>query len=163
MKRSCCGCGHVFTLKRKVQVSADKSMGKAVKRRRALETVEDILQRQAQNRTRMASMRASETHEQTSRRQEQDRICTASMRASETHEQTLRRQEQNRTRMASMIASETHEQTLLRQEQDRICTASMRASETHEQTLSPCHNFFNHCFQNMCILRHYVIHLYHTC
>ena len=41
VKRSCCGCGHVFTLKRKVQVSADKSMGKAVKRRRALETVED--------------------------------------------------------------------------------------------------------------------------
>ena len=79
VKRSCCGCGHVFTLKRKVQVSADKSMGKAVKRRRALETVEDTLRRQAQNRTRMASMRASETHEQTLRRQEQDRICTASM------------------------------------------------------------------------------------
>ena len=76
VKRSCCGCGHVFTLKRKVQVSADKSMGKAVKRRRALETVEDTLRRQAQNRTRMASMRASETHEQTLRRQEQDRICT---------------------------------------------------------------------------------------
>ena len=37
VKRSCCGCGHVFTLKRKVQVSADKSMGRAVKRRRALE------------------------------------------------------------------------------------------------------------------------------
>ena len=54
MKRSCCGCGHVFTLKRKVQVSADKSMGKAVKRRRALETVEDTLRRQAQNRTHMA-------------------------------------------------------------------------------------------------------------
>ena len=54
VKRSCCGCGHVFTLKRKVQVSADKSMGKAVKRRRALETVEDTLRRQAQNRTRIA-------------------------------------------------------------------------------------------------------------
>ena len=47
MKRSCCGCGHVFTLKRKVQVSADKSMEKALKRRRALETVEDTLRRQA--------------------------------------------------------------------------------------------------------------------
>ena len=79
VKRSCCGCGHVFTLKRQVQVSADKSVGKAVKRRRALQTVEDTLRRQAQNRTRMASMRASETHEQTLRRQEQDRICTASM------------------------------------------------------------------------------------
>ena len=54
VKRSCCGCGHVFTLKTKVQVSADKSMGKAVKRRRALETVEDTLRRQAQNRTRIA-------------------------------------------------------------------------------------------------------------
>ena len=79
VKRSCCGYDHVFTLKMKVQVSADKSMGKAVKRRRALETVEDTLRRQAQNRTRMASVRASETHEQTVRRQEQDRICTASM------------------------------------------------------------------------------------
>ena len=59
--------------------SADKCMRKAVKRRRALETVEDTLRTQAQNRTRMASMRASETNEQTSRRQEQDRICTASM------------------------------------------------------------------------------------
>ena len=76
VKRSCCGCGHVFTMKKKVQVSADKSMGKAVKRRRALETVEDTLRRQAQNRT---SMRASETHEQSLQRQEQDRICTASM------------------------------------------------------------------------------------
>ena len=69
VKRSCCGCGHVCSLKRKVQVSADKSTGKAVKRRRALETVEDTLRRQAQNRqaqnrTRMASMRASETHKQ---------------------------------------------------------------------------------------------------
>ena len=45
VKRSCCGCGHVFSLKRKVQVSADKSMGKAVKHRRALETVEDTLRR----------------------------------------------------------------------------------------------------------------------
>ena len=79
VKRSCCECGHVFTLKRKVQVSADKSMGKAVKRRRALETVEDTLPRQAPNRTCMASMRASETHKQTLRRKEQDRICTASM------------------------------------------------------------------------------------
>ena len=61
MKRSCCGCGHVFTLKRKARVSADKSMGKAVKRRRALETMEDTLQIQEQKRTGMASMRASES------------------------------------------------------------------------------------------------------
>ena len=46
---------------------------------RPLETVEDTLRRQAQNKTSMASMRASETHEQTLRIQEQDRICTASM------------------------------------------------------------------------------------
>ena len=58
VKRSCCGCGHVFTLKRKAWVSADKSMGKAVKRRRALETVEDTLRRQEQNRTRMATWQA---------------------------------------------------------------------------------------------------------
>ena len=47
--------------------SADKSMGKAVKRRRAVETVEDTLQRQEQNRTRMASMRASESQEHSHR------------------------------------------------------------------------------------------------
>ena len=74
VKRSCCGCGHVFTLKRKVQVSADKSMGKAVKRRRALETVEDTLRRQAK-----IERAWHMPHEQTLRRQEQDRICTASM------------------------------------------------------------------------------------
>ena len=84
VKSSCCGCGHVFSLKRKAWVSADKSTGKAVKRRRALETVEDTLRRQEQNRTRTASMRASETHEQTLRKQEQNRTRMASMRASET-------------------------------------------------------------------------------
>ena len=67
VKRSCCGCGHVFTLKRKARGSADKSMGKAVKRRRALQTVEDTLRRQEQNRTRMASMRASESQEHSHR------------------------------------------------------------------------------------------------
>ena len=38
VKRSCCGCGHVVYLEKE---SADKSMGKAMKSRRALETVED--------------------------------------------------------------------------------------------------------------------------
>ena len=126
MKRSCCGCGHVFTLKRKVRVSADKSMGKAVKRRRALETVEDTSRRQEQNRTRMASMRACESQEQTLRRQEQNRTRMASMRASESQEQTLRRQEQDRTCTASMRASETQEQTLQRQKQDRTHRANKR-------------------------------------
>ena len=57
----------LFTLKRKARVSADKSMGKAVKCRRALQTVEDTLRRQEQNRTRMASMRASESQEHSHR------------------------------------------------------------------------------------------------
>ena len=30
VKRSCCGGGHVFTLKRKVQVSADKIYGESI-------------------------------------------------------------------------------------------------------------------------------------
>ena len=51
--------------------------------------------------------RSTETDQQTLQRQEQNRTRMASVRASETCEQTLQRQEQNRTRMASVRASET--------------------------------------------------------
>ena len=66
MKRSMWSCVY---LEKESAGSADKSKGKAVKRRRALETVEETLRRQEQNRTRMASMRASESQEQTLQRQ----------------------------------------------------------------------------------------------
>ena len=49
----------------------------------------------------MASVRASETCEQTLQRQEQNRTRMARVRASETCEQTLQRQERNRKCMAS--------------------------------------------------------------
>ena len=58
MKRSCFGCGHVFTLKRKVQVSADKCMGKAVKRRRALKKPWKTHYGDKRKIERMASIRA---------------------------------------------------------------------------------------------------------
>ena len=79
-RRSVCESGHVFTLKREVHVTASSP----VKRKRALESMEDTLRRQEKSRTRMASMRGSETQEQTLQRLEQDRTRMASMRASET-------------------------------------------------------------------------------
>ena len=129
VKWSRCACGHAFALKRKALLTADNQRELA-KRRRAMEFVEETLQRQEQDGTHRASMRASETQEQTLERQEQNKMCMASMRASEMQQQTLERQEQNKIRMASMRASETQEQTLERQEQNKIRMASMRASET---------------------------------
>ena len=56
-RRSVCECGHAFTLKREGRITASSP----VKRKRALESLEDTLRRQESNRTRIASMRASET------------------------------------------------------------------------------------------------------
>ena len=56
MTRSVCECGHAFTLKNEARITASGP----VKRNRALESMEDTLQRQENNRTRMASMRGSE-------------------------------------------------------------------------------------------------------
>ena len=56
-RRSVCECGHAFTLKREARITASSP----VKRKRALESMEDTLRRQEKNRTHMASMRASET------------------------------------------------------------------------------------------------------
>ena len=68
-RRSVCECGHAFTLKREVRINASSP----VKRKRALESMEDTLQRQEKNWTHMASMRRSETQEQTLERLEQNR------------------------------------------------------------------------------------------
>ena len=158
VKRSVCGCGYAFPLKRKVQCNSDSGRLQTMKRRRVLEskeqtltrreldrvhkvstraseTCEQTMCRREQDRVHKVSTRASETCEQTLCRREQDRVHKVSTRASETCEQTLRRQEQNRIHMMSMRASETCEQTLCRQEQNRIHMMSMRASETCEQTL----------------------------
>ena len=50
-------CGHAFTLKREARNTASSP----AKRKRALESLEDTLRRQENNRIRMASMRSSET------------------------------------------------------------------------------------------------------
>ena len=73
-------CGHVFTLKREARITANSS----VKRKRALESMEDTLRKQEKNRTCIASMRGSETQEHTLERLEQDKTRMTSMRASET-------------------------------------------------------------------------------
>ena len=56
-RRSICECGHAFTLKRE----ARNTVSSPAKRKRALESLEDTLRRQENNRIRMASMRSSET------------------------------------------------------------------------------------------------------
>ena len=68
-RRSVCKCGHAFTLKREVRINASSP----VKRKRALESMEDTLQRQENNWTHMASMRRSEMQEQILERLEQNR------------------------------------------------------------------------------------------
>ena len=107
-RRSICECGHALTLKREARNTASSP----AKLKRALESLEDTLRRQENNRIRMASMTSFETQEQTLERLEQNRTRIVSMRASETHEQTLERLEQKKTHVASMRASETQEQTL---------------------------------------------------
>ena len=69
-RRSVCECGHAFTLKREAHIMLYSS---PMKRKRALESMEDTLRRQEKNRTRMISMRGSETQEQTLERLEQNR------------------------------------------------------------------------------------------
>ena len=100
-----------------------------------METQEQTLHRQEQDRSCTARKRALETQEQTLHRQEQDRSCTARKRALETEEQTLHRQEQDRSCTARKRALETQEQTLRRQEQNRSCTARKRASESPMENL----------------------------
>ena len=73
-------CDHAFTLKREAHITASSP----VKRKRALESMEDTLRRQENNRTCMASMRGSETKEQILERLEQNRTCMASMRKHES-------------------------------------------------------------------------------
>ena len=76
----------VMPLKREARITASSP----VKRKRALESMEDTLRRQEKNRTRMANMKGSETQEQTLERLEQNRTHMASMRASETSHVKLR-------------------------------------------------------------------------
>ena len=74
-----------------------------MKRKRALESMEDTLRRQEKNRTRMASMRGSETQEQTMERLaiEQNRTRTAGMRASETAHVKLHKKQKNKEAMVN--------------------------------------------------------------
>ena len=76
-RRSVCECGHAFTLKREARITASSP----VKRKRALESMEDTLRRQEKNRTHMASMRASETlhvklHKKRKNKEAMANVCT---------------------------------------------------------------------------------------
>ena len=62
VRRSVCGCGYSFSLKRKAQLVEKLEL---MKRRRALETEHDVLTRKEQNKIRTTSMKASEIREQT--------------------------------------------------------------------------------------------------
>ena len=92
-----CVCGHAFTLKREARIAASNP----VKRKRALESMEDTLRRQENNKTHMASMRGSETKEQILERLEQNRTRMASMRASETAHEKLHKKRYNKEVMAN--------------------------------------------------------------
>ena len=100
-RRSVCACGHAFTLKREARITSSSP----VKRKRVLESMEDTLRRQENNRTRMACIR---------------------LRGSETQEQTLERLEQNRTRMASMRATLTSHVKLHKKRKNREAMANAR-------------------------------------
>ena len=95
-RRSVCECGHAFTLKREARITASSPL----KRKKALESMKDTLQRQEKNRTRMASMRGSETQEQTLERIEQNRTRMASMTASETSHVKLHKKRKNKEAIA---------------------------------------------------------------
>ena len=130
VKRAACGCGHKFALKRKGRRSFENE---SVKRRRAVECEEVVMQRKDKERVRKVRERAGEMPEKTLLRRQRDRICKESMRASETCEESSERREQNRTRMMSTRASETCEETTERREQNRTRMMSTRASETCEE------------------------------
>ena len=68
---------------------------------KALESMEDTLQRQEKSRTRMAIMRGSEMQEQTLERLEQNRRSMASMRASETLHVKLHKKRKNKKAMVN--------------------------------------------------------------
>ena len=59
VKRPRCACGHAFTLKRKELLTTDNQK-ELVRHRRAMESVQETLQRQEQDRTHRPSMRASQ-------------------------------------------------------------------------------------------------------
>ena len=68
----------------------------------ACETRGKALQRQAQNKQHMASVRQSETCEQAMKRQAENKQHMASVRACETPDQTLHRRQSNKQSMSSM-------------------------------------------------------------
>ena len=72
-RRSFCGCGHAFPLKRKGQCIADKSKSQVMKRKRTLETELETLLRRQKDKVRKVSMRASETAEETLHRKESNK------------------------------------------------------------------------------------------
>ena len=72
-----------------------------MKRKSALESMEDTLRRLEKNMTCMASMRGFETQEQTLERLEQNRTRTASMKASETLYVKLHNKRKSKEAMAN--------------------------------------------------------------
>ena len=88
VKRAACGCSHKFALKRKGRRSVENE---SVKRRRAVECEEVVMQRKDKERVRKVRERAGEMPEKTLLRRQRDRICKESMRASETCEESSER------------------------------------------------------------------------
>ena len=126
-----CQCGHVFRAKpqqneRKRLIESRETDNVRKVAKRACETQEEALNRQAQNAEHMASVRESETRGKSVKRQAQNKQHMASVRACATGEETLKRQAQNKQHMASVRASETSEQALHRQQSNKQTMSSTR-------------------------------------
>ena len=139
-RKLACQCGHVFRAKpqqnerkRLIESRETDNVRKAAKR--ACETQEEALNRQAQNAEHMASVKESETRGKSVKRLAQNKQHKASVRACATGEETLKRQAQNKQHMASVRACATGEETLKRQAQNKQHVASVRACATGEETL----------------------------
>ena len=99
ISKSVCKCGNLFK-KIKPVYNTNNSKRIAMQQKRALESAEEVMLRQAKDSSRRAQKRTLETSDETLYRQEQDQAYTAKKRASETRVETVQRQEQNRAHMA---------------------------------------------------------------
>ena len=118
-----------------------------MKRKRALESMEDTLRRQEKNKTRIASMRGSETKEQILERLEQNRTHMASMRASETAHENLHKKGKNQ----GSYGQRTYKNCACRR--CHCCIPSR--IQTGTLHFSAKNSFHNYKFSVHCIIIHY--------
>ena len=136
VKKTVCDCGHKFVFKSKVSFdSVRKSKRVAMRRKRALESPTETMDRREQDRANTKKRRALESPCETMDRREQDRANTEKKRALESPCETMDRREQDRANTEKKRALETPCETMDRREQDRANTKKKRALETPCETM----------------------------